>query len=95
LMHEAKSWQAKIAIIPHCYMKIKPWLTGINCLYLFFFHRVEESFFLRKGRKKGDFWHIQVWSQILTGKTRNTTTQLYENQTLAHRHQLEVSMSLI
>jgi hypothetical protein len=31
----------------------------------------------------------------LTGKTRNTTIQLDENQTLAHIHQLELSVSLI
>jgi hypothetical protein len=66
-----------------------------SIFYIFFFHRVKESFSWEKAEKKGDFWHIQAWSQILTGKSGDTTTQIYENQTLAHRNQLEVSMSLI
>ena len=36
--------------------------------------------------KKGDLWNIHGWSQILTGKTHDTTTPLYANQILAHRH---------
>jgi hypothetical protein len=36
-------------------------------------------------------WNFDAWSQILTGKTRNHTTPLYENQTFAHRHQLPIS----
>ena len=84
---KAKSWKAKHTILPHHYMKIKPWRTRINFLYLWFpFTMCKGLFSWEKAEKKGDLWHIHAWSQILTRKTRDTTTPIYDNQTLSHRH---------
>jgi hypothetical protein len=44
----------------------------------------------------GNLGNFHVQSQILTGKKRDTTKQLCENRTLAHRrHQLAISVFLI
>ena len=49
-----------------------------------------------KAEKTGNLGNFHVQSQTLTGKTHDNTTQLCENQTLAHRrHQLDMSMFLI
>jgi hypothetical protein len=78
-------------------MQINPWLWYMNWPYL------HVSFTMWKGvcswekaEKMGNLGNFHVQSQILTGKTRDTTKQLCENQTLAHRrHQLAISVFLI
>ena len=96
LMCEAKSWQAKNARIPHHYIKIKPCLTGINFLYLFFCFTMCKGLFSWENTEiKGNLWSIHAWSQILTGKTCYNTTPLYQEWKLTHRYQLAISMFLI
>ena len=53
---------------------------------VFLIHHVQGSFSWKNTGKIGNLWNFDGWSQILTGKTRDTTTPLYSNQTLAHRH---------
>jgi hypothetical protein len=90
-MCEGKSWQAKHVIRPHHYMQIKPWLTGINWTYgCFCFTMCKYLFSWENTGKIGNLWNFDMWSQILTGKKRDTTTPLYGNQTFTHRHQLAI-----
>jgi hypothetical protein len=93
LMCEAKSWQAKHVILPHHYMKIKPWLTGINgkCLCLCF-TICKGLFYWENPWKLDTLWNFDVWSQILTGKMCATTKKIYENQASTHRHQFYISI---
>ena len=51
-MREAKSWQAKHAIIPHYYLKIKSRLTCINLYIYFFVSPCARVFFPEKMQKK-------------------------------------------
>ena len=97
LMREAKSLQAKGMIIPHHYIQINPWLWHINWPYLNFSFTMWKGFCSwEKAEKMGNLGNFHVQSQILTGKTCDTTTQLCEKQMLAHRrHQLALSVFLI
>jgi hypothetical protein len=91
-MCEAKSWQEKGVILPHHYIKIKTLLTGINFLYACFWFTMCKYFFSWENTGKiGNLCHFDMWSHILTGKTRDTTTPLYNNPPLTQRHQLALS----
>jgi hypothetical protein len=95
LMYEAKSWQAKLVILPQQYIQNKTdhnhWLA-----ILMFFIPICKGLFSWENiiGKICNFWNFDAWSQVLTGKTCNTTTKLYENQTLDFRNQLAISMFL-
>ena len=85
-MPEAKSWQAKSLIIPHHFIQNEHWLAAINRPYIFFWFTMCKGPFSWGNKEKiGNLWKFDVWSQILTGKTCDTTTPLYANQILAHR----------
>ena len=93
LMQEDQSWQAKGMILPNQYIQIKPWLTGMNCPYLcFWFTLCKGLFSWGKTGKKGNLWNFDARSQILKSKTHNPTTPLYENQTLDHKDQFSISL---
>jgi hypothetical protein len=93
LMCEGKSWQAKHVILPHHYMKIKPWLTGINGKYLCLCFTICKGLFSWENPQKIDnLRNFDVWSQILTGKMCATAKPLYENQASTHRHQFPISI---
>ena len=78
------------------YMKIQTWLRFINWPYLcFWFTMCKGLFSWQNTGKIGNLWNFDVWGPILTGKRHDTTTPLYENPTLAHRHQLAISIFLI
>ena len=95
-MPEAKACQAKHAILPHHYMKIKSWLKGINGPYLcFWFTKCNGLFSWENTEKKCNLWNFHAWSHISTGKRHDTATPLYENKPLTQRHQLAISMFLI
>ena len=92
-MQEDQSWRAKRMILTNQYIPIKTWLTGINCPYLcFWFTLCKGLFSWGKTGKKGNLWNFDARSQILKSKTHNTTTPLYENQTLAHKDQFSISL---
>ena len=83
-------------IIPHHYMQINPWLWYINWPYLSFWFTVWKGLCSwENAEKTGDLGNFQLWSQLLMGKTCDNTTQILKNQTLAHRHQLALSIFLI